>query len=71
MTDVLRLILHVGPPKTGTTSLQAGLNAMRRLLRENGVYYPRTPEGEKSGASSIDGSFWRMAVRQARNTTTI
>ncbi len=37
-----RIILHVGPPRTGTTSIQAALSASRRQLLEHGVYYPST-----------------------------
>ncbi|MBN2286723.1 MAG: hypothetical protein JXI43_09770 [Tissierellales bacterium] len=35
-----QLILHIGMPKTGTTSIQEMLYKNGRLLREFGVYYP-------------------------------
>lgn len=36
----LKLILHVGTPKTGTTSVQAYLDKKQRKLRKKGVLYP-------------------------------
>jgi hypothetical protein len=35
-----RIIIHVGPPKTGTTSLQQFFHANREKLLSNGVLYP-------------------------------
>ncbi len=35
-----RLILHVGTPKTGTTTLQQSLNASRGRLLRKGILYP-------------------------------
>ena len=36
----LKLIIHVGTPKTGTTSLQTYLGKKQRKLREKGILYP-------------------------------
>ena len=36
----LKLIIHVGTPKTGTTSLQIYLNKKQRKLRKKGILYP-------------------------------
>ena len=36
----LKLILHVGTPKTGTTSVQAYLDKKQRKLRIKGILYP-------------------------------
>jgi len=36
------IIVHIGFPKTGTTSLQAGLGRSRSQLIENGFCYPQT-----------------------------
>lgn len=36
----LKLILHVGTPKTGTTSLQTYLDKKQRKLRGKGILYP-------------------------------
>ena len=35
-----KVILHVGPDKTGSTTIQYALHAFRGLLLENGVFYP-------------------------------
>lgn len=40
--DAAAVFLHVGAPKTGTTFLQAMLNANRDRLQADGVLYPRT-----------------------------
>ena len=37
-----RLVVHVGPPKTATTSIQNGLFANGDVLARYGVYLPRT-----------------------------
>lgn len=36
----MRVILHIGTEKTGTTSIQAALNADRRALKAKGILYP-------------------------------
>ncbi len=36
----LKLILHVGTPKTGTTSIQVYLDKKQRKLRSKGILYP-------------------------------
>jgi hypothetical protein len=36
------VVLHVGHPKTGSTSIQYSLNSARGPLREQGVLYPKT-----------------------------
>jgi len=40
----IKLILHVGTPKTGTTSLQTYLAKKQRKLRQNGILYPHNLE---------------------------
>jgi hypothetical protein len=37
---VRRAIVHIGTPRTGTTSVQANLAAHRKALREVGILYP-------------------------------
>lgn len=37
------LVLHIGLPKTGTTSIQFALGAHRAALLEHGVHYPTSP----------------------------
>jgi hypothetical protein len=39
----LKLYLHIGTEKTGTTSLQKFMAANREPLERRGVYYPRSP----------------------------
>jgi hypothetical protein len=40
MGAVVKLILHIGMPKSGSTSLQKGLARLRAQLREHGYLYP-------------------------------
>ncbi len=35
-----RVIIHVGPGKTGSSAIQYWLNSHRQILQENGIYYP-------------------------------
>lgn len=41
----LHLILHIGLPKTGTTSIQRALEALRGALRRQGICYPESRGG--------------------------
>lgn len=34
------VLIHIGPPKTGTSAIQYALQKHNALLRSNGVYYP-------------------------------
>ena len=45
----MRCILHIGPPKTGSTSIQYFLNTNREDLAEQGFYVPLTPHQNMSG----------------------
>ena len=47
-----RLIVHVGPRKTGSTSIQRMLFACRDKLRANGVHVPETGVGQQWGHPS-------------------
>lgn len=40
-----RVFLHVGAPKSGTTYLQERFSANRKLLADQGLFYPDTPNG--------------------------
>jgi hypothetical protein len=40
----MRLILHIGTAKTGTSSLQSALHANSGWLRRRGIYYPAPPD---------------------------
>jgi len=42
--EQLKLIIHVGTPKTGTTSLQTYLDKKQRKLRGKGILYPHNLE---------------------------
>lgn len=44
----LRLIIHAGTPKTGTTSLQTYLDKKQRKLRGKGILYPHNLEKLKN-----------------------
>ena len=39
----MKIILHIGAPKTGTSSIQVTLNRSRKLLAERGIRYPQMP----------------------------
>ena len=38
----MRLILHIGTHKTGTSSLQLFCRNNRKALLEHGIFYPKT-----------------------------
>ncbi|MGQ8364618.1 glycosyltransferase family 61 protein [Glaciecola sp. 1036] len=38
-----RIVIHVGPPKTGSSAIQFFFNENRNLLEKNGVLYPKHP----------------------------
>lgn len=40
MKKIKRLILHIGTPKTGSTSIQESLGNSRQILLRNNVHYP-------------------------------
>lgn len=41
-----RLVIHVGPHKTGSTSVQAAFHEQRARLARDGIFYPQPPAGE-------------------------
>ena len=43
----MKLLIHIGTPKTGTTSIQAFLSSNRELQMANGFHYSRSL-GEKN-----------------------
>ena len=45
--DVTTLDLHIGPHKTGTTSLQSFFAANDAILKQSSIVYPRTGAGKK------------------------
>lgn len=36
----MNVVIHIGPPKTGTSAIQKWLNENREFLNENGLFYP-------------------------------
>lgn len=50
----MKLILHIGPPKTGTTTIQAALHKNREQLHEQGVF---TFFGSKVGARALSSYY--------------
>lgn len=36
----MRVVLHIGMPKSGTSALQKTLRTNQKLLRQNGIFYP-------------------------------
>jgi hypothetical protein len=44
----LKLIIHAGTPKTGTTSIQSYLDKNQRKLRGKGILYPHNIDGIKN-----------------------
>ena len=57
-----RLVLHVGPHKTGSTSVQSACAANRERLRRDGVLYPSFP-GAAFATSHADAAFLLGAGR--------
>lgn len=49
-----RLVVHVGPPKTGTTSIQHALWENEKVLRELGVYLPKAGRYELAKRGVVD-----------------
>ncbi|MEZ7490576.1 hypothetical protein QO198_03340 [Pseudoalteromonas distincta] len=37
----IKVIIHIGPPKTGTSAIQFSLQRDSKRLAENGIYYPK------------------------------
>ena len=46
-------LIHIGPQKTGTTSIQLALFGMRQELEELGVYYPKGSHRRRRAAFSL------------------
>ena len=67
----MKVILHIGPHKTGTTSIQAFLHKNSDILRKHGFHYPKTHEGLQNHHDLAIGlrntsSFWATAKRIRR-----
>ncbi|HHZ07286.1 MAG TPA: hypothetical protein GX405_00735 [Rhizobiales bacterium] len=71
MTRRLRVVIHGGPHKSGTTSFQTLMDASRDRLLEAGVYYPEGPKGQHAAILNTKLPSWqsgalRAAVEAAR-----
>lgn len=49
-------LLHIGPPKTGTTAIQGAFRQARPVLADHGVVYPGTDRQHSAGARALLGS---------------
>ena len=47
------VLVHIGPPKTGTTSLQGALHRQRDVLRGHGVCYPGTTQRHRRQGDAL------------------
>jgi hypothetical protein len=56
------VLVHIGPPKTGTTSLQAALRRERASLGEHGVLYPGRTQRQRR---EVDGLLGRTDLSGA------
>lgn len=48
-----KVVLHVGPAKTGTTAIQAALSAISGDLCTRGIFYPATTPPDREGQHSL------------------
>jgi hypothetical protein len=61
-------LLHIGPPKTGSTAIQQAMHTSRAVLAEHGVLYPGTRARSRAASWAVTGS--KPAVgRPAPNMT--
>jgi hypothetical protein len=73
----LKLIIHVGTPKTGTTSLQSYLDKKQSKLRGKGILYPHNirsidnPNAPKHQwlEKNLIGSHWQHLFENFKNIT--
>lgn len=49
----MKVVLHIGLPKTGSTSIQSALARSRSLLKRQGVFYPRLHMHENHNLLSL------------------
>ncbi|MBW8752017.1 MAG: hypothetical protein JF565_11410, partial [Propionibacteriales bacterium] len=50
------LLLHIGPPKTGSTAIQQTLHESRDALAGHGVLYPGTRRRARSASAAVLGT---------------
>ena len=71
MNRSLRVVIHGGPHKSGTTSFQTLMASCRDRLLEEGVFYPDSPAGHHTAILNTKSPSWengalRAAVEAAR-----
>lgn len=71
MSSSLRVLIHGGPHKSGTTSFQSLMASSRERLLEAGVFYPDCPNGQHAPILNTKSPSWengalRAAVEAAR-----
>jgi hypothetical protein len=49
------VLVHIGPPKTGTTTLQSAMHQHRKELRQHGVLYPGRTQRHKRPSFALLG----------------
>lgn len=79
----IKLHLHIGTEKTGTTSAQKWFSQNRQALAESGVYYPSSLKMKKGSAchrllsmlsmdpGMSDDAFWRLSIDSAEKHTAL
>tara|TARA_R110002012_G_scaffold155654_2_gene316526 strand:+ start:6272 stop:7237 length:966 start_codon:yes stop_codon:yes gene_type:complete len=60
--DKIKLIIHAGTPKTGTTSIQTYLSKKQRKLRGKGILYPHNLEASNNPAAPAHQWFEKNLV---------
>ena len=63
----MELVLHIGAPKTGTTSLQESLERGRTVLAEHGWHYPRGMDGHRRNHNMLAAHFRAGRCRYIRD----
>ena len=53
MTKLQKIVMHVGPPKTGTKSIQYALSSVQQELEATGIYYPNARSSGDGGHPSL------------------
>ncbi len=67
--DERGVLLHIGPPKTGTTALQSSLFAARAQLKQQGFRYPiRKENGRRSTQHGYAGAALMGLRRQGTDS---
>ncbi|PXX88878.1 hypothetical protein DIT71_16955 [Marinobacter vulgaris] len=53
MADKIKLLLHVGFPKTGTTAIQSYFSVNREIFKGGGALYPKSGDTSYSGQAGL------------------